>query len=114
MQQRRIALRFRQEELPFVLINVPEVEAAPSELFSLENLKDQFGHEPRQVDPPPTPPLLPSSYLPLVPTLLSTPPPPCYLLISILSTYLPFNTGGTIHRQEPLHVLHPSTQVGQP
>ena len=51
MKQRRIALRFRQEELPFVLTNVPEVEAAPSELFSLENLKDQFGHEPRQVDP---------------------------------------------------------------
>ena len=48
--QRALALRFRQEELPFILENVPEIASAVKEHFSLESIKEHFGHEPRMVE----------------------------------------------------------------
>ena len=45
-----MALRFRREELPFILTNVPEVAAAAKGEFSLERLKANFGPEPRLVE----------------------------------------------------------------
>jgi hypothetical protein len=49
-EQRRIALAFRNAELPFVLYNVPEVRSAASQVFTLKNLLKEFGSIPRIVE----------------------------------------------------------------
>lgn len=48
-QQRALAEKYREAELPFVLYNVREVEAA-ADVFSISNLLNNFGSVPRIVE----------------------------------------------------------------
>jgi hypothetical protein len=43
--QRALALQYREAELPFISYNIPELDRAILETFSLENLQKRFEHE---------------------------------------------------------------------
>jgi hypothetical protein len=43
--QRALALQYREAELPFISYNIPELDRAILETFSLENLQKRFKHE---------------------------------------------------------------------
>jgi hypothetical protein len=48
--ERKLAFSLRSLDLPFVVYNIPELNKAASDVFTYENLLDQFGKEHRVVE----------------------------------------------------------------